>query len=202
MGRYLRGWSGQAGRRVRGQQLLAEPLAGTGQTQPGRVGADAKRQGSFGGTQLPIGDQLQDLAIPDRHGPQRRPDMGRLACGIDRGLDGLVLFAGEPRGLPSRPPMHPTPAGQRPVLIRHQSCGDSQQPRGGRGRLGPVAASGPERGQEGVGHQVGHVLAGRATVDPEGHDGRCMAPPEHREGLTISRSGGGEQLLIGRLHAQ
>jgi hypothetical protein len=30
MGRHLRGWSGQAGRRVGGQQLLAEPLAGHG----------------------------------------------------------------------------------------------------------------------------------------------------------------------------
>jgi len=28
-----------------------------------------------------------------------------------------------------------------------------------------------------------------------------MPPPEHREGLTVSRSGGGEQLLIRRLHA-
>jgi hypothetical protein len=74
--------------------MLAEPLAGTGQTQPGRVGADAKRQASFGGTQLPVGNQLQDLAIPDRHGPQRRLDMGRLPRGVDRRFDGLVLLAG------------------------------------------------------------------------------------------------------------
>src|SRR5829696_7136712 len=67
MGRHLRVGGGQAGRRI-GGQLLAEPLAGAGQAEAGGVGADAERQGSLGRAQLRIGDQLQDLAIPGRHG--------------------------------------------------------------------------------------------------------------------------------------
>jgi hypothetical protein len=157
---------GQAGRSIGGRQPLAEPHAGPGQAEAGGVGADAERQGSLGRAQLRIGDQLQNLPIPGRHGAQRRLDMGRLPCGVDRGLDGLVLLTGEARTLPGNALVSSSPAGQRPVLVRREPCGDAQQPRGGRSRLGPVAASGPERGQEGISHQVGHVFAGRATVDP------------------------------------
>ena len=38
MGRHLRGGGGQVGQRIGGRQQLAEPPAGTGQAQPGRIG--------------------------------------------------------------------------------------------------------------------------------------------------------------------